>query len=65
MLIIGPIIIALALITWLAMTVYGWRKRPRPDRIHGESSHRGAVQGGIIEGDPGQRNRRDEAPRIS
>jgi hypothetical protein len=65
LLIIGPIILALALVTWLVLTYYGRRKRPRIDRMRGESSHRGPVQGGVIEGDPGQRNRRDEARRLS
>ncbi|XRQ10996.1 hypothetical protein ACN3XK_08890 [Actinomadura welshii] len=61
---IGPIVIFLALIVWIAMTLmtsrHPWsRRKPRgstgvPDR--------GPVQGGIIRGSPSQRTRRDPAP---
>ncbi|GAA4099289.1 hypothetical protein GCM10022214_75170 [Actinomadura miaoliensis] len=64
-LVLGPIVIALALITWLLLLWYGQRKRVRIDRMHGRSAHRGAVTGGIIEGSPAQRTRRDEAERKS
>ncbi|WP_433332770.1 hypothetical protein [Spirillospora sp. CA-294931] len=62
-LVVAPVIVALALVAWIAMTVRASRRRARPERTRGGVPHRGPVQGGIIEGDPGQRNRRDEAPR--
>lgn len=56
LLIVGPIILALALITWLGLTLYAKQKRIRhPERLHGKATKRGPVAGGIIEGDPGQR----------
>ncbi|XVQ11716.1 hypothetical protein ACQP1W_03775 [Spirillospora sp. CA-255316] len=64
LLILGPLIVALALAGWLGLTAYAARRRARtaargtPDT----AEHRGPVRGGVIEGDPGQRNRRDEAP---
>ena len=63
LLIVGPIVIAIALATWLGMTLYGARRPTHPERTHGSGAHRGAVQGGVIEGSPAQRSRRDEAPR--
>ncbi|MFC5745957.1 hypothetical protein [Actinomadura rugatobispora] len=63
LLIVGPLVIALALAFWLGLTAYAARKRARIDRMRGASAHRGVVQGGVIEGDPSQRSRRDEAPR--
>jgi hypothetical protein len=65
LLIVGPVILALAIITWVVLTTQVGRKGGRPARGDGGGTHRGAVQGGVIEGDPGQRNRRDEAPRES
>ncbi|WP_395111559.1 hypothetical protein [Actinomadura sp. SCN-SB] len=59
---VAPLVVALALVTWLFLTLYVSRRRVRTDRIRGESPHRGAVQGGVIEGSPAQRTRRDEAP---
>ncbi|WP_026414800.1 hypothetical protein [Actinomadura oligospora] len=58
-LVLGPIIIALAILTWLVLTRIAARRRARPERTRGSMPDRGPVQGGIIEGDPGQRNRRD------
>jgi hypothetical protein len=63
LLIIGPLVIALALIFWVGITAYAARKRVHSERIRGQSAHRGVVQGGVIEGSPAQRTRRDEAPR--
>ncbi|MFB4317425.1 hypothetical protein [Actinomadura sp. 21ATH] len=63
LLIIGPIVVAVALAVWLGLTVLASRRKVRPEKIRGGSAHRGPVQGGVIEGDPGQRTRRDEAPR--
>ncbi|TDD74512.1 hypothetical protein [Actinomadura rubrisoli] len=57
--IIGPIVVALALAIWLTMTLRASRRRTRPrDRDDG-SPHRGPVQGGVVQGSPSQRNRRD------
>ncbi len=55
-LILGPIIIAIVIITWIAITRSASRKRvdhkaPDPDALSG----RGPVDGGVIKGDPGQR----------
>jgi hypothetical protein len=55
LLIVGPVVIALALVTWLVLTLHASRKRVRADRLRGGETHRGPVQGGVIEGDPGQR----------
>jgi hypothetical protein len=63
LLLIAPLVIAAGLIFWLGITAYSARMRVRTKRLRGQSPHRGAVQGGVIEGSPAQRNRRDEAPR--
>jgi hypothetical protein len=56
-LVLGPILVALALIAWVVMTVRAARRRvPHPERLRGSSPHRGPIQGGAFEGDPGQRN---------
>jgi hypothetical protein len=65
LLIVGPLILVVAIITAVVLTTVIGRKRGRPARGIGDATHRGAVQGGVIQGDPGQRNRRDEAPRES
>jgi hypothetical protein len=64
LLIVGPLVVALALVAWLGLTAYAARKRARTAarRTPDTAEHRGPVRGGVIEGDPGQRNRRDEAP---
>lgn len=51
---LAPVIVALALITYILLTRHASRKRIRhqePDR----TEHRGPVRGGVIEGDGGQR----------
>ncbi|MBC6457253.1 hypothetical protein [Actinomadura sp. HBU206391] len=65
LLIVGPIVLVLGIIAFVVATTVIARKRGRPARGSDDGPHRGAVQGGVIEGDPGQRNRRDEAPRQS
>jgi hypothetical protein len=62
LLIVGPLVVVVAMCVWIGLTVAARRKN-RPARGHTDQPHRGAVQGGVLEGDPGQRNRRDEAPR--
>ena len=62
---LGPILIAMALVTWLLLLWYAQRKRVRIERMRGGAPHRGAVTGGMIEGSPAQRTRRDEAERKS
>jgi hypothetical protein len=67
-LIVGPLIMVVAIIVWVLLTVQAARRRNpkvQRDQVPEDQPHRGAVQGGVIEGDPGQRNRRDEAPRRS
>lgn len=59
---IGPAVIFLAVILWVAMTLMTSRKPRRPRRGPGGLPHRGPVQGGVIAGSPSQRNRRDPAP---
>lgn len=58
-LILGPAIIAAALVVWVLLTVRASRKVRRPPKSREGLPDRGAVQGGIIEGDLVQRNRRD------
>lgn len=58
-LVLLPLGAVTAVLCLVGIAVFGSRRRPRPDQIRGDTPHRGAVQGGIIEGDPGQRNRRD------
>ncbi|WP_067459421.1 hypothetical protein [Actinomadura macra] len=60
--IIGPIVVFLALTLCLALTLTASRKFRRPHGTDAGLPHRGAVTGGIIEGSPSQRNRRDAAP---
>ncbi|QXJ24003.1 hypothetical protein AGRA3207_005246 [Actinomadura graeca] len=58
----GPIIVFLALALWLTLTLTASRKLRRPRKKDSGLPNRGAVTGGIIEGSPSQRNRRDAAP---
>ncbi|MCP2337257.1 hypothetical protein [Actinomadura rupiterrae] len=60
-LILGPVIIGLSLLVWIGLTRYASGKRVRSQRLRGGSSDRGPVKGGIIEGSPAQRTRRDPA----
>ncbi|TNY36759.1 hypothetical protein [Thermomonospora catenispora] len=56
-LLLGPALVALALAVWLFLTVRAARRRvPHPERMHGDAPHRGPIQGGTLQGDPGQRN---------
>ncbi|RFU37588.1 hypothetical protein DZF91_32125 [Actinomadura logoneensis] len=59
--ILGPIVIALALVIWLLLTRHASAKRVDPDKRTGETANRGPVKGGVIEGSPSQRTRRDAA----
>jgi hypothetical protein len=63
LLIVGPLVVVVAICVWIGLTVTAARRKGRPGRGHIDHPDRGAVQGGVMEGDPGQRNRRDEAPR--
>jgi hypothetical protein len=67
LLILGPVIVVLAIVAFVSLTVVAGRRRDgRGSRHHHTGPghpHRRAVQGGVIEGDPAQRNRHDEAPR--
>ncbi|MEU5876630.1 hypothetical protein [Spirillospora sp. NPDC047279] len=66
LLIAGPIVLALALVGWLFLTWRGKRKMTRrPEHKRDRAAERGPVSGGMIEGDPAQRNSRHEAPRRS
>lgn len=62
----GPVVFLLTLLVWIGMVLWVAR-RERQGKGRGttraEASHRGATSGGITEGSPAQRNRRDEAPR--
>ncbi|MFC4913287.1 hypothetical protein [Actinomadura gamaensis] len=62
-LVLAPILIGLALLVWVLLTRRASRKRVHPEdrRFQGGSSDRGPVKGGIIEGSPSQRTRRDAA----
>ncbi|SEG85931.1 hypothetical protein SAMN04489712_118110 [Thermomonospora echinospora] len=54
---LAPILLGLALVTWLLLTLRAARRRvPHPEKLPGGSPHRGPIQGGTFEGDPGQRN---------
>jgi hypothetical protein len=54
---LAPILVGLALATWVVLTVRAARRRvPHPEELRGGSPHRGPIQGGTFEGDPGQRN---------
>ncbi|HEX2315225.1 MAG TPA: hypothetical protein VHJ17_15890 [Thermomonospora sp.] len=59
--VLGPILVALALATWVTLTVRAARRRVKhPERIRGSSAHRGPVQGGVLEGDPVELDRYQE-----
>ncbi|WUH98064.1 hypothetical protein OHR68_31865 [Spirillospora sp. NBC_00431] len=60
---VGPAVIFLAVILWVAVTLLAAREpRHRPRRRSSGLPHRGPVQGGVIAGSPSQRTRRDPAP---
>lgn len=62
---IGPAVIFLAVIFWVAITLTASRVRPRSRHPMGGLPDRGPVQGGIIQGSPSQRSRRDPAPSVT
>jgi hypothetical protein len=62
---IGPVVIFLAVVFWVALTLAASRIRPRGRHPRGGLPNRGPVQGGIIKGSPSQRNRRDPAPSLT
>jgi hypothetical protein len=62
---IGPPVIFLAVVFWVAVTLTASRVRPRSRHPMGGIPNRGPVQGGIIKGSPSQRNRRDPAPSVT
>ncbi|MFC6880019.1 MULTISPECIES: hypothetical protein [Actinomadura] len=55
LLIIGPIVVALAIVLWITMTIRAAKRRARADKARDTLPHRGPVQGGVIEGSPSQR----------
>lgn len=65
--IIGPIAIFIVLVVWITMTLMTSR-HPRSRRHPSGGAglpDRGPVQGGIIQGSPSQRTRRDPAPSVT
>lgn len=62
---IGPAVIFLAVIFWVALTLAASRIRPRSRHPMGGLPNRGPVQGGVIAGSPSQRSRRDPAPSVT
>ncbi|MFI0481814.1 hypothetical protein [Actinomadura sp. 9N215] len=63
---IGPAVIFLAVILWVAVTLMASRRPPhRPGGRASGLPHRGPVQGGVIAGSPSQRTRRDPAPSVT
>lgn len=63
----GPIAIFFALVVWVTMTLMTSRHRfkRRPPRVDGGMPRRGIVQGGVLQGSPSQRNRRDPIPSVT
>lgn len=56
LLIVGPLILALALVTWLVITWRGKKKAVQhPEHKRDQAAERGPVSGGMFRGDPGQR----------
>lgn len=62
-LVAGPLVLVLALAVCILLSVHAAKRRRQYDRAHAEEPKRGPVSGGVIEGSPVQRNRRDKAPR--
>jgi hypothetical protein len=60
--VIGLFVIVLALFGWIFMTLRASTKPVLGDR-NGEKLKRGPVEGGVIQGDPGQSMLTGEAPR--
>ncbi|MEU8798925.1 hypothetical protein [Spirillospora sp. NPDC048819] len=63
--VIGPIAIFFALAAWITITLMTSRKPRRPRGGNTGLPHRGPVQGGVIQGSPSQRTRRDPAPSVT
>ncbi|TDC86712.1 hypothetical protein [Actinomadura sp. 7K507] len=65
--IVAPIAIFFTLAAWITMTLMTSRKPPsRRPRSGGTGlPHRGPVQGGVLQGSPSQRTRRDPAPSVT
>ncbi|NDU75451.1 hypothetical protein GWI34_22905 [Actinomadura sp. DSM 109109] len=62
---IGPAVIFVALVGWITLVLTTSRRRHRyPDADDG-LSHRGPVMGGVLQGSPSQRTRRDPAPSVT
>jgi hypothetical protein len=63
-LVLGPIIIVLTLLAWVALTsVVARRRQRRAPGAPVPPLRRGDVVGGVIRGGPATVSRRDEAPR--
>ncbi|MEU5992297.1 hypothetical protein ABZ806_25280 [Spirillospora sp. NPDC047418] len=62
---IGPAVIFLAVVFWVALTLAASRIRPSSRHPMGGLPNRGPVQGGVIKGSPAQRSRRDPAPSVT
>ncbi|MFA1551312.1 hypothetical protein [Actinomadura chokoriensis] len=62
---IGPAVIFLAVVAWVLVTLTASRVGPRRRTPGGGLPNRGPVQGGIIQGSPSQRSRRDPAPSVT
>ncbi|MFF4239439.1 hypothetical protein [Actinomadura geliboluensis] len=62
---VGPAVIFLAVVFWVVVTLTASRKPPRSRRTMGGLPNRGPVQGGVIQGSPSQRTRRDPAPSVT
>jgi hypothetical protein len=53
LMVVGPIIVFAALITWLGLTIMASARRQRPERRHDQSPHRGPMEGGVYRYRPG------------
>ncbi|MBE1533427.1 hypothetical protein [Actinomadura algeriensis] len=62
LLFIVPVVVLLAVLFWIGLTIAASRMRIRSRGREDGLSHRGGpVMGGVIQGSPAQRSRRDEA----
>ena len=52
-LILAPVIVVVALVTWLRLARNVGSKRIEPDKLHDQDSHRGPEQGGYYRYTPG------------
>jgi hypothetical protein len=62
---IGPAVVFVALIAWIAVVLTTSRERRHYRGGDDGMSHRGPVMGGVIQGSPSQRTRRDPAPSVT